>query len=92
MNCRGMKSAKRKSNCRWRKLATGFEALERHFHDPKVDKLDGLRLDWPDKWLLVPGEQHGTDRPSHRRSPHRRRSPAIMPSGRRRVDGIVARL
>jgi phosphomannomutase len=35
------------------KLATGFAALERHFRDAKLDKLDGLRLDWPNKWLLV---------------------------------------
>ena len=35
------------------KLAAGFAALERHFRDAQVDKLDGLRLDWPNKWLLV---------------------------------------
>jgi phosphomannomutase len=35
------------------KLAGGFAALQRHFRDAKVDKLDGLRLDWPNKWLLV---------------------------------------
>jgi phosphomannomutase len=35
------------------KLAAGFAALERHFKDAKVDKLDGLRLDWLDSWLLV---------------------------------------
>jgi phosphomannomutase len=35
------------------RLAAGFGALERHFRDAQVDKLDGLRLDWPNKWLLV---------------------------------------
>ena len=28
-------------------------ALESHFGDATADRLDGLRLDWPDKWLLV---------------------------------------
>jgi phosphomannomutase len=35
------------------RLTAGFAALERHFKDAKVDKLDGLRLDWSDSWLLV---------------------------------------
>jgi phosphomannomutase len=35
------------------KLAAGFAALERHFKEAKVDKLDGIRFDWPDSWLLV---------------------------------------
>jgi phosphomannomutase len=35
------------------KLAAGFAALEKHFRDSAVDKLDGLRFDWPNKWLLV---------------------------------------
>jgi phosphomannomutase len=30
-----------------------FAALERHFSDATADRLDGLRLDWPGKWLLV---------------------------------------
>ncbi|MCC7084903.1 MAG: phosphoglucosamine mutase [Pirellulales bacterium] len=37
------------------KLAAGYEALERHFVEAKPDRLDGLRLDWPDQWLLVRG-------------------------------------
>ncbi|HTQ38245.1 MAG TPA: phosphoglucosamine mutase, partial [Pirellulales bacterium] len=37
------------------KLATGLNALDRHFKDAQPDRLDGLRLDWPDKWLLVRG-------------------------------------
>jgi phosphomannomutase len=27
--------------------------LVRHFRDARPDRMDGLRLDWPDKWLLV---------------------------------------
>jgi len=30
-----------------------FDALERRFDDAKPDRLDGLRLDWPGRWLLV---------------------------------------
>jgi phosphomannomutase len=36
-------------------LAAGYDALEKHFADAKPDRLDGLRLDWPNKWLLVRG-------------------------------------
>lgn len=28
-------------------------ALKNHFGDAKPNEMDGLRLDWPDKWLLV---------------------------------------
>ncbi len=35
------------------KVAKGITALARHFHDAQSDRLDGLRLDWPGKWLLV---------------------------------------
>ena len=35
------------------KLPDALDALEKHFSDAKPDRLDGLRLDWPDKWLLV---------------------------------------
>ena len=35
------------------KIAAAFAAVERHFGDAKADRLDGLRLDWPGKWLLV---------------------------------------
>jgi phosphomannomutase len=35
------------------KVASALEALERHFHDATIDHMDGLRLDWPGKWLLV---------------------------------------
>jgi phosphomannomutase len=35
------------------RVAPGLDALERHFDTAKADRLDGLRLDWPDGWLLV---------------------------------------
>ncbi len=35
------------------KIPAGLSALEKHFHDATTDRLDGLRLDWPGKWLLV---------------------------------------
>jgi phosphomannomutase len=35
------------------KVAAGLKALAKHFKDAKADRLDGLRLDWPGKWLLV---------------------------------------
>ncbi|MBL9124058.1 MAG: phosphoglucosamine mutase, partial [Planctomycetaceae bacterium] len=35
------------------KAPAGLAALEKHFHTAKPDRLDGLRLDWPGKWLLV---------------------------------------
>ena len=30
-----------------------FNSLEQRFDDAKPDRLDGLRLDWPGRWLLV---------------------------------------
>ena len=35
------------------KVSAGLDALARHFDGARVDRLDGLRLDWPDRWLLV---------------------------------------
>lgn len=35
------------------KIASALENLTRHFADATTDRLDGLRLDWSDKWLLV---------------------------------------
>jgi phosphomannomutase len=35
------------------RIAEQFERLEQHFSSAQVDRLDGLRLDWPDRWLLV---------------------------------------
>ena len=35
------------------RVPAGLDALARHFDDARPDRLDGLRLDWPDRWLLV---------------------------------------
>ena len=35
------------------KVAGALDSLEKHFEQAKADRLDGLRLDWPDKWLLI---------------------------------------
>ena len=35
------------------KVSDALSALKRHFSDAQADTLDGLRLDWPGKWLLV---------------------------------------
>ena len=35
------------------RVSSGLDALARHFADAQADRLDGLRLDWPGKWLLV---------------------------------------
>lgn len=35
------------------KIAPAFDSLVRHFPGAAVDRMDGLRLDWPGKWLLV---------------------------------------
>jgi phosphomannomutase len=37
------------------KIPVALNALEKHFSDAKSDRLDGLRLDWPNSWLLVRG-------------------------------------
>ncbi|MCE5302439.1 MAG: phosphoglucosamine mutase, partial [Planctomycetaceae bacterium] len=37
------------------KLPAALDALERRFADAKTDRLDGLRMDWPGRWLLVRG-------------------------------------
>jgi phosphomannomutase len=36
-------------------LPAAFDALEKHFGQARPDRLDGLRLDWPDRWLIVRG-------------------------------------
>jgi len=36
-------------------LPAAITALQRRFPEAKSDRLDGLRLDWPDRWLLVRG-------------------------------------
>jgi phosphomannomutase len=35
------------------KLTSALDALEQRFADARPDRLDGLRLDWPDRWLLI---------------------------------------
>ena len=42
------------------KLPAAFAALERHFAGAGFDRLDGLRLDWPGRWLLVRGSNTET--------------------------------
>jgi phosphomannomutase len=37
------------------KLPSALDALEKRFADAASDRLDGLRLDWPGRWLLVRG-------------------------------------
>lgn len=37
------------------KLPAAFAALRRHWSAAKADEMDGLRLDFPGKWLLVRG-------------------------------------
>jgi phosphomannomutase len=34
-------------------IPTALAALERTFADARIDRLDGVRFDWPGKWLLV---------------------------------------
>ena len=35
-----------------------FDKIEAAFTEASLDRMDGLRLDWPDKWLLVPCQQY----------------------------------
>jgi phosphomannomutase len=35
------------------RIPAALDALASHFRDARADRLDGLRLDWPGKWLLV---------------------------------------
>jgi phosphomannomutase len=35
------------------KLAAGLAAIEKRWPDAKVSRVDGLRLDWPDRWVHV---------------------------------------
>jgi phosphomannomutase len=37
------------------RLPAAFDRLENQFSDAKADRLDGLRLDWADRWLIVRG-------------------------------------
>jgi phosphomannomutase len=35
------------------RIAAALAAVERRFADAQIDRLDGVRLDWPGKWLLA---------------------------------------
>ncbi|HOP77081.1 MAG TPA: phosphoglucosamine mutase [Thermogutta sp.] len=35
------------------KLEAAYHAVMRQFRDARADRLDGLRLDWPDRWVLL---------------------------------------
>lgn len=35
------------------KLEAAYQAIVRQFRDARADRLDGLRLAWPDRWLLI---------------------------------------
>jgi len=35
------------------RISAAFDAVEKRFADATADRFDGLRLDWPGKWLLV---------------------------------------
>jgi len=35
------------------KVEAGIDAVVRHFFDATSDRSDGLRLDWPGRWLLI---------------------------------------
>jgi phosphomannomutase len=37
------------------KLPAALDVLQRHFADARADRLDGLRLDWQGRWLIVRG-------------------------------------
>ncbi len=44
---------KTKMNVARDKIPTALDAIARHFADAQIDRMDGVRLDWPGKWLLV---------------------------------------
>ncbi|MEN6450047.1 MAG: phosphoglucosamine mutase [Thermoguttaceae bacterium] len=46
---------KRKISLPPEKLAAALDAIEKRFPDATANRLDGLRLDWPGRWLLVRG-------------------------------------
>lgn len=37
------------------KLPRALDALQAHHKDAEASRLDGLRLDWPDRWLILRG-------------------------------------
>ena len=44
---------KDKHACEPAKLASLYAAIRKHWPEAKVNEEDGLRLDWPDRWLHV---------------------------------------
>ncbi len=46
---------KKTANLAQGKLPALLDAVQSRFSDAKPDRLDGLRLDWPDRWLIVRG-------------------------------------
>ncbi len=47
------KMAKQKISFPREQLAEGEQAVAQHFEDATASHPDGLRLDWPDRWLLL---------------------------------------
>ena len=45
--------SKRKLTFPGDRLSDGQDAVRRHFEDAAASEPDGLRLDWPDRWLLL---------------------------------------
>ena len=37
------------------RLPAALKAAQANFKDAKADRLDGLRLDWPDRWVIIRG-------------------------------------
>ena len=72
------------------KIPAALTALARHFSDAKADSLDGLRLDWPDKWLLVRGSNTEPIVPRDRRGADCRRGAATVRGGGARAEEGVA--
>ncbi len=71
------------------KLAATYDMLMRHYSDAKADRLDGLRLDWPDSWVLL--------RPSNTEpivrviaeSPDENSTRALCEDVRRRIEAFL---
>ena len=56
-----------------RQVPAALDALEQGFADAEADRLDGLRLDWPDRWLLVRAATPNRSFASSPRLPNRSR-------------------
>lgn len=46
---------KKTANLAQGQLPSLLDGIQRRFPDAKADRRDGLRLDWPDRWLIVRG-------------------------------------